>query len=155
MSLQSVLTDLKGRVGRDENVGEWLTVNQERINRFADATEDHQWIHVDAARAKKESPFKDTIAHGFLTLSLIPALTGAVREGGSSYPGVKLGVNYGLNKVRFPSPVRVNSRVRTRTRLKSVEEVPGGLQLVTETTVEIEGQDKPGCVAETVSRLYF
>ena len=155
MSLQSVLADLKSRVGKEAKVGEWLTVDQKRINLFADATEDHQWIHVDPERAKKESPFKDAIAHGFLTLSLLPALGREVQGGGVAYPGVKLGVNYGLNKVRFPSPVKVNSRVRAKSVLKEVTEVEGGLQMVREVTVEIEGQPKPACVAETVSRLYF
>jgi acyl dehydratase len=155
MSLQSVLADLKSKVGQETTVGEWLTVDQKRINQFADATDDHQWIHVDPERAKKESPFKDAIAHGFLTLSLVPALTREVKGGALPYPGVKLGVNYGLNKVRFPSPVKVNSRIRTRTKLKEVTEVEGGLQMVREVTVEVEGQAKPACVAETVSRLYF
>jgi acyl dehydratase len=155
MSLQTVLADLKGRVGKEAKVGEWLVVDQKRINLFADATGDHQWIHVDPERAKKESPFKDAIAHGFLTLSLLPSLTREVQSGGVAYPGVKLGVNYGLNKVRFPSPVKVNSRIRTKSVLKEVTEVEGGLQMVREVTVEIEGQPKPACVAETVSRLYF
>jgi acyl dehydratase len=155
MSLQSVLADLKARAGKEELVGEWFTVDQERINRFADATDDHQWIHVDRERAKKESPYQDTIAHGFLTLSLVPGLTRDVRGGAAAYPGVKLGVNYGLNKVRFPAPVKVNSRIRSRARLKAVEEVPGGLQVVREITVEVEGQDKPCCVAETLARLCF
>ncbi len=155
MSLLQVLADLKSRVGKEERVGEWFAVDQKRIDLFADATEDHQWIHVDAPRAKKESPYKDTIAHGFLTLSLVPALTREVQGGVAAYPGVKLGVNYGLNKVRFPAPVKVNSRVRAHTKLKEVSEVQGGLQMVREVTVEVEGQDKPCCVAETVSRLYF
>lgn len=155
MSLQSVLADLKSKVGKEAKVGEWLLVDQKRINLFADATDDHQWIHVDPERARKESPFKDAIAHGFLTLSLLPGLTREVQAGSSPYPGVKLGVNYGLNKVRFPSPVKVNSRIRSRSTLKEVTEVEGGIQLVREVTVEVEGQPKPACVAETVSRLYF
>jgi acyl dehydratase len=155
MSQQTVLADLKGRVGKEAKVGEWLTVDQKRINQFADATGDHQWIHVDPERAKKESPFKDSIAHGFLTLSLLPHLSREVQGGGVSFPGVKLGVNYGLNKVRFPSPVKVNSRIRTKSVLKDVTEFEGGIQMVREVTVEIEGQPKPACVAETVSRLYF
>ena len=155
MSLQSVLADLKSKVGKETKVGEWMLVDQKRINLFADATDDHQWIHVDPERAKKESPFKDAIAHGFLTLSLLPGLMREVQAGASPYPGVKLGVNYGLNKVRFPSPVKVNARIRSRSSLKDVTEVEGGLQLVREVTVEVEGQPKPACVAETVSRLYF
>jgi acyl dehydratase len=155
MSMQSVLADLKAKVGSEEKVGDWISVDQKRIDLFADATEDHQWIHVDPARAKKESPYKDTIAHGFLTLSLLPALSREVQGGGTPYPGVKLAVNYGLNKVRFPAPVKVNSRIRSRSKLKQVEEVAGALQLVREVTVEVEGQDKPCCIAETIARLYF
>lgn len=155
MSLQEVLADLRSKVGKETKVGEWLTIDQKRINQFADATNDHQWIHVDPERAKRESPFKDAIAHGFLTLSLIPGLAREVQGGASPYPGVKLGVNYGLNKVRFPSPVKVNSRIRSRSSLKEVTAVEGGIQMVREVTIEVEGQAKPACVAETVSRLYF
>jgi acyl dehydratase len=155
MSMQTVLQDLKGRVGKEAKVGDWFTVDQKRINLFADATEDHQWIHVDPDRAKKESPFKDAVAHGFLTLSLLPSLTREVQGGSAPIEGVKLAVNYGLNKVRFPSPVKVNSRIRTKSVLKEVTEVEGGIQMVREVTVEIDGQSKPACVAETVARLYF
>ena len=155
MSMESILSALKGKIGEEEPPGQWMDVGQERINQFADATGDHQWIHIDVERARSESPYKDTIAHGFLTLSLIPALA---KEGGSdstTYEGVKLAVNYGLNRVRFPAPVKVNSRVRSRAKLVSVDEVGGGLQLVKEITVEVDGQDKPCCVAEAISRLYF
>jgi len=155
MSKEKVLAGLKESIGKESYVGEWVAVNQDRINRFADATDDHQWIHVDPARAKKESPFGDAVAHGFLTLSLIPYLTGSVSRETPRYPGVKLAVNYGLNRVRFVSPVKVNSRVRARSTLKEVQDVGGALQLVNEVTVEVEGQSKPACVAETVSRLYF
>ena len=155
MSLQTVLADLKGRVGQEARVGAWVTIDQQRINSFADVTEDHQWIHVDPERARKESPFKDTIAHGFLTLSLLPALTREVQGSAVAFPGVKLGVNYGLNRVRFPAPVKVNSRIRAKSVLKEVAEIEGGIQMVREVTIEIEGQPKPACVAETVSRLYF
>jgi acyl dehydratase len=155
MSKEQVLADLKSKVGKETYVGDWMKVDQDRINRFADATGDHQWIHVDPARAKKESPFGDAVAHGFLTLSLIPYLTQAVSGEAPPYPGVKMGVNYGLNRVRFMAPVKVNSRVRARSTLKEVQEVGGGLQMVTEVTIEVEGQEKPSCVAETVSRLYF
>lgn len=141
--------------GGDEQVSDWLLVDQKRIDQFAEATGDHQWIHVDAERAKAESPFKNTIAHGYLTLALLPSLTGAVTGGGSKFEGVKLSVNYGSNKVRFPSPVVVDSRVRSRSKLKEVTEVSGGLQLLREITIEIDGQDKPAMVAETVSRMYF
>jgi acyl dehydratase len=155
MSKEQVLSQLQGKLGKEDAPGPWLTVDQKRINAFADATEDHQWIHVDPARAKKESPYGTTIAHGFLTLSLLPHLTGAVSQGGMGLPGVKMGVNYGLNKVRFPAPVKVGSRVRTRSTLKEVSEVSGGLQMIREVTVDVEGQDKPCCVAETITRLYF
>jgi acyl dehydratase len=155
MSKENVLAELQAKVGTETGLGEWIAVNQQRINEFAEATGDHQWIHVDPERAKRESPFGDAVAHGFLTLSLIPHLTGSVTGEAPPYPGVKLGVNYGLNRVRFPSPVKVDSRVRARSKLKEVQDVGAALQLVTEVTIEVEGQDKPCCVAETVSRLYF
>ena len=155
MSKDAVLAGLQAKVGQAIHLGDWVTIDQRRIDQFADATEDHQWIHVDKERAQAESPYKDTIAHGFLTLSMLPRLT---REGSGEeprYPGVKMGVNYGLNRVRFPAPVMVNSRIRSRSTLKSVEEVSGGLQLVREVTIEVEGSDKPCCVAESIARLYF
>ena len=156
MSKEQVMAQLQESIsGGDEHVSDWVLVDQKRIDLFAEATGDHQWIHVDAGRAREESPYKTTIAHGYLTLSLLPALTGSVTDGGSKYEGVKLSVNYGSNKVRFPAPVVVDSRVRSRSKLKEVTEVNGGLQLQREVTIEIEGQDKPAMVAETVSRLYF
>ena len=155
MSKEKVLAQLQVAVGGEETVGDWLLVDQARINMFADATGDHQWIHVDPERAKKESPYQAAIAHGHLTLSLLPTLTQSVQGSGSQYEGVKLGVNYGLNRVRFPAPVKADSRVRARSKLKEVTEVQGGLQLIREVTVEVEGQEKPACVAESISRLYF
>ncbi len=156
MSLQAALSDLQAKVGQESHVSDWLTITQEMINAFADATLDHQWIHVDVERAKRESPFGSTVAHGYFTLSLIPHLTGAVDPDAPRYPGVRLAVNYGLNRVRFPHPVPAGARIRARTELLSVEEVAGnGLQIVNKVTVEIDGAAKPGCVAETVSRLYF
>ena len=143
--------DLRNAVGEHLGHSDWHAVDQERIDRFADATGDHQWIHVDPERAGRESPFGTTIAHGYLTLSLIPWLMSEV----VAYEGVKMGVNYGCNKVRFPAPVKVNSRVRAGAELVSVEDVPGGVQLVNRVTIEVEGAEKPSCVAETVSRLYF
>ncbi len=156
MSKESVLAQLQATVeSGEENVGDWVAVDQERINLFAEATGDHQWIHVDPERAKRDSPYKNTIAHGYLTLSLLPTLTKSVHKGGSLYEGVTLSVNYGSNKVRFPAPVVVDSRVRSRSRIKEVSEVSGGLQVVRDVTIEVEGQEKPCMVAETVSRLYF
>ena len=157
MSKEKVMAQLEQSISAgEEQVSDWLLVDQKRIDLFAEATGDFQWIHVDAERAKADSPYKTTIAHGYLTLSLLPNLTGAVTDGGSKFEGVKLSVNYGSNKVRFPSPVVVDSRVRSRSRLKEVTEVAGeGLQIVREVTIEVEGQEKPAMVAETVSRLYF
>jgi len=143
--------DVRNAVGEHLGYSDWHGVDQERIDQFADATGDHQWIHVDPERASRESPFGTTIAHGYLTLSLIPWLMGEV----VAYEGAKMGVNYGCNKVRFPAPVKVGSRVRAGAELVSVEEVAGGLQLVNRVTIEVEGAEKPSCVAETVSRLYF
>jgi len=144
------LAALKDLVGQEVAVTDWVEITQERINLFADATGDHQWIHVDVERSKRESPFGAPIAHGFLTLSLLPMMMGSaivMRD-------VKMGVNYGLNKVRFPAPVPVGSRVRGRMKLLSVEDIPGGAQMVWEVTMEREGSDKPVCVAESVSRRY-
>ena len=156
MSLQSALADLESKIGSETHVSDWFTISQERIQQFADATEDQQWIHVNVERAQTHSPFGGPIAHGFLTLSLIPYLTGGVDPDKPEYPEAKMGVNYGLNRVRFPNPVHVGSRVRARTSLLSAEEVKGnGIQIVRQVTIEIEGQPKPGCVAETVTRLYF
>ncbi len=155
MSKESLLAQLKQELGKSSKPSSWVTVDQERINKFAEATGDFQWIHVDVARAKKESPYKGPIAHGFLTLSLLPVLNNEVSGASSSYPGVKLGVNYGLNKVRFPSPVPAGSRVRAQSKLIDVSEIEGGVQLIREVTIEAEGQKKPCCVAESISRLYF
>lgn len=152
MSINAAIADLEAKVGTETSVGAWLTVTQEMINQFADVTRDRQWIHIDPERAQKESPYKTTVAHGFLTLSLVPYLAGAVSP---SYEGVKLGVNYGLNKVRFPHPVPVGANIRARTELQSFKEVKGGLQMVSKVTVEIEGAAKPACVAEMVARIYF
>jgi acyl dehydratase len=145
---------LKALIGQEVNLGPWYDMTQERVNAFADATGDHQFIHVDPARAA-QTPFGGTIAHGFFTLSLIPQLA----QGGN---GLKLelpllmGVNYGLNRVRFPTPVRVGKRIRLHSRLHSVEEVAATVvQMVYEHTVEIEGEAKPACVAESVVRLYL
>ncbi len=143
--------DLRNAIGAHLGYSDWHDVDQARINAFADATGDHQWIHVDPERAKRESPFGTTIAHGYLTLSLIPWLMSEVVR----YENVKMGVNYGCNKVRFPAPVKVDARVRAGAELAEAEDVPGGVQIVTRVTIECEGAEKPSCVAETVSRIYF
>jgi len=155
MSKEELKSKLQGELGKKVGPSSWMTVNQERINQFAEATGDHQWIHVDVERAKKESPYKGPIAHGFLTLSLLPVLNNEVSGASSGYPGVKMGVNYGLNKVRFPAPVPAGARVRASSKLIEVSDIEGGLQLIREVTIEAEGQAKPCCVAESISRLYF
>ena len=143
------LDDLKQRVGEELGVSDWLEVTQEAVNAFADATDDHQWIHVDPERAK-DTPFGGTIAHGYYTLSLMPKFTYEM----FSFDGFAFGLNYGLNKVRFPAPLPVGSKVRMRATLSSVEDVPGGVQLTVTQTFEREGGDKPVCVAQTVVRVY-
>jgi acyl dehydratase len=144
------LASLQQRVGEELAVGEWLTVDQPMIDKFADATGDHQWIHVDAERAAK-GPFGTTIAHGFLTLSLLPKLA----ESALKVENVRMGVNYGLNRVRFPAPVPAGSRLRARLKLLGYDAIDGGAQLVMQVTMERDGSDKPVCVAETVSRRYL
>ncbi|HEY6511862.1 MAG TPA: MaoC family dehydratase [Burkholderiaceae bacterium] len=143
------LGSLQQRVGEELAVGDWVTVDQAMIDKFADATGDHQWIHIDQERAAK-GPFGTTIAHGFLTLSLLPRLA----ESAIKVDDVRMGVNYGLNRVRFPAPVPAGSRIRARMKLLSYDALEGGAQLVMEVTMEREGSDKPVCVAETVSRRY-
>lgn len=155
MSLAEVMADLRGKVGTEVHVSNWITVTQEMINDFADATRDHQWIHTDAARAAKESPYKATIAHGYFTLSLYPYLRGLVDEKRPLFPGVSNLINYGINKLRFPGAVPVGSRIRARCRILNVEDVKNSLQLTEEYTVEVEGQSRPACVAECVMRVYF
>ena len=155
MSAEELIAELESKVGTEVHIGPWLTITQERINLFAEATGDFQWIHTNVERARAESPFGTTIAHGYLTISLIPYLTESINPEKPRYPGVKMVVNYGLNRVRFPHPIIAGSRVRARTELQSLEEVKGGLQIVNQIVVEIEGEEKPGCVAETVYRLYF
>src|SRR5882724_6934474 len=134
------IEELKSLEGQEVALGEWFDIGQDRINQFADATADHQWIHVDPERAAKESPFEATIAHGFLTLSLLPHLT---QQAFGMRQKFKMGINYGLNKVRFPNPVRVGSRIRVRMQLIELTEVQGGWQARWLNTVEIEGAEKP------------
>jgi acyl dehydratase len=142
--------DVKSLVGQELGVSDWHLVTQEEINSFAEATHDHQWIHLDVERAKKESPFGGPVAHGYYTLSLAPHLMSQIW----GVQGVKMGVNYGLNKLRFPSPVPIGSRVRARATLKNVEDVKDGMQVTVGLAFEIEGQDKPACVAEGLYRYY-
>ena len=155
MSQQEVLERLQSQIGQEVHASDWITVTQERINAFADATGDHQWIHVDPERAARESPFKATIAHGYLTLSLYPMLRGLVAADRPVFPGVRQVINYGLERLRFPSPVVAGSRIRAHCVLQKVEPVTGGLQVTEQFTVEIDGQPKPACVAEAIMRLYF
>ena len=155
MALTEVLTDLQGRIGEETHVSDWLPVTQELIDMFANATGDQQWIHVDPQRARTESPYGSTIAHGYLTLSLYPMLRGLVDSDQPIFPGVKNVINYGLNKLRFTNAVKVDSKIRARCTLLDIEEVKNSLQLTEKYTVEIEGQDRPACVAECIMRLYF
>jgi acyl dehydratase len=142
--------DLKAAVGSHLGFSDWLEIDQERIDRFAEATGDHQWIHVDPARAK-DGPFGTTIAHGYLTLSItnmfLPQLV--------TVSTAKLGINYGANKVRFPAPVPVGSRIRVGAEMLEVDDVPGGVQMVVRLTVEVEGGGKPACVVDSVTRWMF
>ena len=143
------LADLQARVGEEVGVSEWITVDQNRIKLFADATGDHQWIHLDAERAAK-GPFGTTIAHGFLTLSLLPEMSASAFQ----VLDTRMGVNYGLNRVRFPAPVPSGSRLRGRFKLLKYEPLDGGAQLTVEVTMEREGSAKPVCVAESLARRY-
>jgi acyl dehydratase len=145
------IEELRGLIGQEVVVSDWLEVSQERIDAFADATGDHQWIHVDVERARNESPFRATIAHGFLTLSLLAHLA---EESISVKGDFKMGINYGLNRVRFVSPVLAGSRIHARFTLQAVEDVAGGLQLSWAITVEAEGAAKPSLVAEWLVRYY-
>ena len=142
--------ELKAAVGKHLGFSEWMEITQERINQFAEATGDYQWIHVDPERAK-DGPFGTTIAHGYLTLSLtnccLPQLV--------SVPTVKMGINYGTNKVRFPAPVPVGSRIRCGAQILEVTDIPGGVQTIVQVTVEVEGGGKPACIVESVSRFIF
>ncbi|MBN9736976.1 MULTISPECIES: MaoC family dehydratase [unclassified Pseudonocardia] len=141
--------ELREAKGSEIGASDWVEVGQEQIDGFADATGDHQWIHVDAERAK-DGPFGTTIAHGFLTLSLLPTLV----QGVYRIEGVKMGVNYGLNKVRFTSPLPVGSRVRGRVEIIDVTDISGGVQIASKVTVEIENSEKPAVVAEWLTRQY-
>ena len=147
----SSFEDLKALEGMEVGVSDWFQITQDQINQFADVTLDHQWIHVDVERAQKEMPGGTTIAHGYLTLSMIPAMTAGFLE----FTNLKMGINYGLNKVRFTNMVAVDSRIRARSVVQAVRERSGAAQLVGLTTVDIEGETKPACVVETVSFFHF
>jgi acyl dehydratase len=140
--------DLPGLVGQETGVSDWLEITQERVNQFAEATGDHQWIHVDVERATRE--IGGPIAHGYLTLSLIPFLSSGLMR----VTGVTRGINYGSDKVRFTNMVKVGKRIRLRQKLLACEPKAGGMQLKNECTIEIEGEDRPACVAETISIVY-
>jgi acyl dehydratase len=148
MRVFTTFDQLAEAVGEDLGSTDWLEVTQERVDAFAEATGDHQWIHVDVERARS-GPFGGTIAHGYLTLSLIPQFTPQLFD--LDTPGAKL--NYGVNKVRFPNPVKVGSKIRASAQIAEVTDVPAGKQMVTRYTIEIDGESKPACVAETVVLL--
>jgi acyl dehydratase len=149
MKSYATLAELEHEIGAEAAVSDWITVTQERIDRFADATGDHQWIHIDPERAKA-GPFGTTIAHGFLTLSLLPEMAASAIQ----VRDTRMGVNYGLNKVRFPAPVPSGSRVRGHFTLIKFERLDGGAQLTYAVRMEREGSDKPVCIAESVSRRF-
>ena len=149
-STSTTLADLPALKGKELGTSDWVEVTQERVNTFADATDDHQWIHVDVERAKAESPFGGPIGHGYLTLSLLIPMWSQVLE----VTDVGMAVNYGLNKVRFPSPVPVGSRIRLTATLSEVEEIKGGHQVTASCVIEAEGATKPVCIAEPVFRFY-
>jgi len=154
---ENALAILKKFEGKEDGTSDWHTVDQTQINLFADATLDRQFIHVDPEMAAKVSPYKVTIAHGFLTLSLVPYLGSSIKPPDNAiFEGFMMGINYGLDKVRFPNPVKVNSKVRARRELISAELVsPNTLQLKHKVSVEIDGEAKPGCVAETLVRYIY
>jgi acyl dehydratase len=149
MKHYKTLAEMQALVGQELGSSDWLTMEQDRIDQFAQATGDHQWIHTDPARAAS-GPFGATVAHGFLTLSLVPVLS----EAAFVVDDVRMGVNYGLNRVRFAAPVRVGSRVRGHFKLLTYDVLEGGAQMTVQATIELEGSAKPACVAETVSRRY-
>ena len=155
MNLDAAIAELAPKIGTELHVSPWVTITQERIDDFADATGDHQWIHVDPARARAESPFGATIAHGYLVLSLYPSMRGHDGRNTAPLPGVTRTINYGVNRVRFPSPVRAGSRLRGHFELVGAAGRGDALQVVERFTVEIESGEKPACVAEIVRLMYF
>jgi acyl dehydratase len=155
MALAESLADLQTKVGTEVHVSDWLEVTQDMVDAFGRATGDMQWIHTDPERAKAESPYGGTIAHGYFTLSLYPQLRDLVNESTPIFPGVKNVINYGLNKLRFPAAVPVGSRIRAHCELVSAEEVKNSVELIEKYSVEVEGEDRPACIAEAVMRLYY
>ena len=151
MRIITGIDELRTLAGREAGCSDWIRIDQQRINDFAEATGDRQWIHVDVERAARESPYRGTIAHGYLTLSLLPMLF----QDTLRIEGLRLLVNYGLDRVRFPAPVRVDSRLRARFTLTSVSPIEGGVQLHWEAAIECEGSAKPVCIAATVLRGYL
>jgi acyl dehydratase len=155
MALSDVLTELEAKIGEEIHVSDWMTVTQELIDQFANATGDKQWIHVDQKRAAAESPYGKPIAHGYLILSLYPVLRGLVDADEPLFPGVTNVINYGLNKLRFTNAVKVGSKIRAHFTLIGAEEVKNSLQLTEQYSVEIKDQERPACVAECIMRVYF
>lgn len=152
---EKMYKSLLEQIDTETFLGDWHTVEQECIDQFAEVTGDKQWIHTDPIRAAKESPFKSTIAHGFLTLSLIPKLTNSVNLDNNPYPEAKMVINFGLNQVRFPSPVKAGSRVRASIKLVNLVPMKRSIEVVNEVSIEVENSKRLACVAETVLRLYF
>ena len=137
-------------IGKEIACSDWMTITQDRVQQFADATGDRQWIHLDQERARRESPYQAAVAHGYLTLSLLPMLIASCLQ----VDGVRLSINYGVDRVRFPAPVRVNGRIRARLTLDRLDPIEGGLQAYWSATVDIDGESKPACAAQMLSRLY-
>jgi acyl dehydratase len=150
MTTTTTIAELPSLKGQELGTSKWYDITQDRVNTFAEATDDHQWIHVDVERAKRESPFGGPIAHGYLTLSLLIPMWSEVL----TVTDAAMGVNYGLNKVRFPAPVPVDSKIRLTATLTDVIEVKGGLQVTVSAVIELEGSEKPACVAEPIFRFY-
>ena len=154
-NVDQVYKNLKKNIGKQNFVGNWEIIDQTSINKFADITGDNQWIHTDPLRANNESPFKTTIAHGFLTLAMIPKLTETINSKNSHYENARMVVNYGLNQVRFPFPVRSGSRVRARKKLIKLIPRKSSIEVIDEVSIEVENKKRLACVAETVLRIYF
>ena len=155
MSMETVFADLQSKLGQEVHLSDWLLVDQERINSFADVTIDHQFIHIDPERAANETPFGGTIAHGFLTLSMLVHLTESIKQDMPPLDGILMGINYGFDKVRFINPVNSGKRVRAHAVVKSVELKGSAINTTRTITVEIEGVDKPALVADWIGRMVF